>query len=142
MTVLSDLIAENIVEAVQADPAVAGQWLREAARHLTAADAIVAIDPTGAYVLAYDAARKSVAAMLLMSGHRVKSRPGAHQALARFAQELSTQIGEPRLGRLDRMRRNRNRSEYGAITFNEAEVREAIDTASIMRQACQSHLGF
>ena len=53
--------------------------------------------PSGAYVLAYDAARKAVAAALLMTGHRVRSRPGSHQALAQYAKVLVGENGEPAL---------------------------------------------
>jgi hypothetical protein len=91
-----------------------------------------------AYVLAYDAARKSVAGALLMSGHRVLSRPGSHQALAQYADALAMHVDEPALNRLDRLRRNRNRSEYGPRTFGKAEVKEAIDTAGAIRAACAS----
>lgn len=45
-------------------------------QHVEAARHIAELDPSGAYVLAYDAARKAVAAALLMDGHGVLSRPG------------------------------------------------------------------
>ena len=96
------------------------------------------LDPSGAYALAYDAARKSVAAALLMSGHRVLSRPGSHQALAQYAESIAIQADEPALTRFDRLRRNRNRSEYGSRSFGKAEVAEAIDTAKAIRATCAS----
>lgn len=68
-----------------------------------------------------------------------RSRPGAHQALTQFATHLATETGEPALRRFDRLRRNRNRSEYGTKTFGKAEVEEAINTASAIRAACASH---
>ena len=103
-----------------------------------AAIKIAELDPSGAYVLAYDAARKSVAAALLTSGYRVLSRPGSHQALAQYAASIAIRIDEPALNRFDRLRRNRNRSEYGSRTFGKAEVAEAIDTARAIRAACAS----
>ncbi|MEN8238900.1 MAG: HEPN domain-containing protein [Actinomycetota bacterium] len=136
MTILDDLIAKRLVEPVEADDAAANQWLGDARRHLDAADAISELDPSGAYVLAYDAARKSVAAALLKTGHRVKARPGAHQALAQYAKGLADTKSEPALARLDRLRRNRNRSEYGSRNFGQAEVQEAIDTARAILSAC------
>jgi hypothetical protein len=120
---------------VQADPATSARWLEDAHRHLEAEQTVADIDPSGAYV-AYDAARQSVTAALLTTGHRVRSRPGSHQALAQFANQLATQTGEPGLKRFDRLRRNRNRSQYGSRTFGKAEVREAIDTATAIRAAC------
>lgn len=136
MSTVDDLLAKGLVESVEADPATSAQWLEDAERHLEAAETVADIDPSGAYVLAYDAARKSVAAALLTTGHRVRSRPGSHQALAQFANQLATQTGEPALKRFDRLRRHRNRSEYGSRTFGKAEVREAIDTATAIRAAC------
>ena len=87
-------------------------------------------------MLAYDAARKSVAAALLMTGHRIRRRPGPHQALTQYAKDLASQTGEPALARFDRLRRNRNLSEYGSKSFGQAEVREAIDTAKAIQTAC------
>lgn len=136
MSVVSDLLAKGLVEAVEADENAANQWLEDAGRHLDAAKAISDLDPSGAYVLAYDAARKSVAAALLKTGHRVKARPGAHQGLAQYAKSLSNPMGEPALARFDRLRRNRNRSEYGPRNFGQAEVQEAIDTARAILSAC------
>ncbi len=136
MTTLDDLLAKGLIEPVDADTAMSRQWLEDAHRHLQAAEAIADIDPSGAYVLAYDAARKSVAAALLTTGHRVRSRPGSHQAIAQFAKELAKQTDEPMLGRLDRLRRDRNRSEYGSKSFGQAEVREAIETAKAIQTTC------
>ncbi len=136
MTLLETLIAKGLIETVEPDDEVAKQWMEDAGRHLEAARSIANLDPSGAYVLAYDAARKSVAAALLGTGHRVKSRPGSHQALAQFAKDLSERTNEPALARFDRLRRNRNRSEYGSRTFGEAEVQEAIKTAAVIHNAC------
>jgi hypothetical protein len=138
MSTLDDLRRQGLIEAVEPDTATAAQWLDDAGRHLEAAAKIAELDPSGAYVLAYDAARKSLAGALLMSGHRVLSRPGSHQALAQYSDSLARQVEIPALGRFDRLRRNRNRSEYGSRTFGKAEVAEAIDTAQAIRAACAS----
>ncbi|MGC2240348.1 MAG: HEPN domain-containing protein [Acidimicrobiia bacterium] len=136
MSTLDDLRNRGLIESVDPDRATAALWLNDAERHIEAALQIAELDPAGAYVLAYDAARKSVAAALLMDGHRVLSRPGAHRALAEYAKSLSSQTGEQALARLDRLRRNRNRSEYGSRSFGKSEVAEAIDTARAIRAAC------
>jgi HEPN domain len=115
---------------------MAEQWISDGRRHLEAAEAVQAIDPSGAYVLAYNAARKAVAAALLMTGHRVLSRPGSHQALAQYARVLATQTGQAALGQFDRLRRERNRSEYGSRSFGQAEVDEAIRSAGAILEAC------
>lgn len=136
MSTLDDLRSRGLIEAVEPDQATATKWLNDAERHLQAATKIAELDSSGAYVLAYDAARKSVAGAMLMSGHRVLSRPGSHQALAQYADSLAVETGEQALTRFDRLRRNRNRSEYGSRTFGEAEMSEAIATARAIRTAC------
>ena len=138
MSILDDLRRKGLIEKVEPDQATATAWLDDAARHLEAATKIAELDPSGAYVLAYDAARKSVAAALLMTGHRTLSRPGSHQALTQYAESISIQVNEQALNRFDRLRRNRNRSEYGSRTFGKAEVAEAIDTAEAIRAASAS----
>jgi HEPN domain-containing protein len=131
-----DLVASGLIEAVEPDRPTAEKWINDAKRHLEAAHTIEAIDPSGAYVLAYDAERKSVAAALLMTGHRVRSRPGSPQALAQFTKALAKQTSEPALRQFDRLRRERSRSEYGSRTFGKAEVDEAIKTAEAILEAC------
>ena len=140
MSLLNDLRNRGLIESVIADRATAEQWLSDAERHLEAARLIGELDRSGAYVLAYDAARKAVAAALLMDGYRVLSRPGAHRALAQYANSLAAQTGEQALTRLDRLRRNRNRSEYGSRTFGKAEVANAIATAGAIRAACANRI--
>ena len=136
MSTLGDLRRNGLIEKVEPDPTAASGWLEDAGRHLDAAGKISELDPSGAYVLAYDAARKSLAAALLMSGYRVLSRPGSHQALAQFAESIADKVDEPALKRFDRLRRNRNRSEYGSKSFGEIEVAEAIATAQAIHAAC------
>lgn len=136
MSTLDDLRAKGLIESVEADLGTADQWLADAERHVQAAKAIADLDPSGAYALAYDAARKSVAASLLMTGNRVRSRPAAHQALAQFAKQLAAETGEAALRRFDRLRRNRNQAEYGSKSFGKAEVEEAINNAQAIRAAC------
>lgn len=140
MSILDDLRNRGLIETVDTDRGTADQWLNDAERHLEAARHIAELDPSGAYVLAYDAARKAVAAALLMDGHRVLSRPGAHRALAEYSDWLATETGERALTRFDRMRRHRNQSEYGSRTFGEAEVVGAIDTAQSIHAACANHI--
>lgn len=115
-TDLEAFVKEGRLERVETDTSAARDKLEEAEHHLDSAVLIAETDPVGAYSLLYDAARKAVDAHMLVSGYRVsKSRPGAHEATARYA---SSALGSGRHGdsarRFDRMRRNRNRSEYGA----------------------------
>ena len=136
MNELNDLVDKGLIEAVEPDRSLAEQWIEDARRHIQGARAIQVIDPSGAYVLAYDAARKSVAAALLMTGHRVRSRPGSHQALAQFAKVLARETDESALEQFDRLRRERIRSEYASRSFGTAEVNEAVRSAGAILEAC------
>lgn len=136
MNELNDLLDKGLIEAVEPDRSLAEQWIEDARRHIQGARAIQVIDPSGAYVLAYDAARKAVAAALLMTGHRVRSRPGSHQALAQFAKVLARETDESALEQFDRLRRERIRSEYASRSFGTAEVNEAVRSAGAILEAC------
>ncbi|MHB1536008.1 MAG: hypothetical protein ACYC1D_15635 [Acidimicrobiales bacterium] len=70
-------------------------------------------DPTMAYVVLYDAARKAITAHMLANGCRAAKRPGSHQAVALYGQATITASGAvSHIRALDRMRQVRNRSEY------------------------------
>jgi hypothetical protein len=136
MSELGDLTAKGLIETVEPDRPMAEQWISDARRHLDAAQAIQTMDPSGTYVLAYDAARKAVTAALLVSGHRVRNGPGSHQALAQYAKALARETGEPALQQFDRLRRERKRYEYGSRSFGKAEVHDAIRSAEAILAAC------
>ena len=130
MTISEELIREGLVEQVPADLLTARGWLEAAGRHLEAARAIADLDPAGAYSLTHDAARKAVAAMMLAEGLRTRAVPDSHRAVARFAESIGGDEREAlSLGRLDAMRRNRNRSEYGTRVFGSAEVTADLEYA-------------
>jgi len=120
---VAELVREGRLELVPPDPDVARAILGEARRRLHSATTVAASDPNGAYALLYDGARKAVTAHMLANGYRVPPRTGAHQAVVGYAEEVLAG-GAPgeHVAHLDRMRRNRNRSEYDIRVFGEAEV--------------------
>ena len=136
------LLKEGRIERVEADTGAARDRLEEATRHLDSAVLIAETDPAGAYSLLYDAARKAVDAHMLMSGYRVsKSRLGAHEATARYAS--STLGSGPHGGsalRFDRMRRNRNRSEYGAWQIGRSTLEADLVHARAIVEAVQESI--
>lgn len=119
MSVTEDLIRESLIVEVSADPTSARKRLAEAARHLEAAEMIVGVDPSGAYQLAYDGARKAIVAAMVASGLRITAKHGAHAIAGRYATGLADAKS---FAAFDRMRRNRNRSEYGSRSFSRTEV--------------------
>jgi hypothetical protein len=87
--------------------------LGQARQHLASAMGLTEFDPSLAYVALYDAARKAVAAHMLAHGFRERVGSGAHQAIVDYAQAgLVNPESALTLARFDRLRRNRNRSEY------------------------------
>jgi uncharacterized protein (UPF0332 family) len=132
---LEQLLSSGSIEDVGADPETALARLEESERHVESAEAIAASDPNGAYQMAYDAARKAVTAHMASAGFRVRADKGGHALTARYASEaISKELGN----QLDRMRRRRNRSEYGTAHFENREIDAAIDTARALLAAARA----
>lgn len=73
------LIASGGLERVPASQQAAEAELVRARTHVGSARQLAATDPEGAYTLAYDAARRALAAVLQNQGLRATSR-GGHTA--------------------------------------------------------------
>jgi len=138
---IAELLREGRLELVPPDGEVARAILAEARRHLDSAAKVAGTDPNGAYALLYDGARKAVTAHMLANGYRVRPRSGAHPAVVGYAEEaLAAGPAGPHLGHLDRMRRNRNRSEYDVRIFGEAEVAGDLEHARHVVAAVEAAL--
>jgi hypothetical protein len=136
---LRRLLAGRGVQQIEPDADSAAASLEEAARHLASARAILQTDPNGAYQLLYDAARKAVAAHMFSVGYRARNAPGAHTVIARYA-AAALADRTPSASELDRLRRRRNRSEYGLAFFEPAEVQEALGHAQAIVRAVTEDL--
>jgi uncharacterized protein (UPF0332 family) len=120
------------LQRVPASRERAERLLSQAQTHLrTAADSCDA-DPSAAYAVMYDAARKALVAVLENQGIRPTSR-GGHLA----AYEAARAQLDPPLGRIlrpfDRMRRRRNNAEYPSDDIPDItaeEVRESLPKAT------------
>ena len=99
------------IERVPASRDHADLLLGQANQHVRAARAIVSIDPTGAYQLLYDAARKALHAVLENQGLRATSRGGHLAVLDAVSAQLDPPLGAV-LRPFDRLRRRRNQAEY------------------------------
>ncbi|SEB37124.1 HEPN domain-containing protein [Paramicrobacterium humi] len=108
---IEGLLQRRELERVHADSDLASVHLDQARDHLAGAHLVSDRDPVGSFQLAYDAARKALAGVLIHQGLRPTSR-GGHRAVE---DALRAQL-DPPLGRLiDRfgwMRSVRNASEY------------------------------
>jgi hypothetical protein len=117
--------------------------LDQARAHLTSAATVVETDPTGAFVLAYDGARKTLAAILVNQGLR-SGGDGAHAVLLDV---VLAQL-DPPLGATFRpfswMRPLRNHTEYPSPDYAVAQsvdVAEAIPAAAKMSDVATSVIG-
>lgn len=130
------------MEEVAPDEREAHDLLRQAEAHLESAVTIAASDPTGAYQLAYDAARKAIAADMAANGYRAKGdRPGAHAAVVAYAEEaLAGEAEAASLSRLDGMRRLRKRAEYGGMAIGAGQLAADLEHAREVVRAVGSRL--
>jgi uncharacterized protein (UPF0332 family) len=122
---IQELINSGELEIVQASTEQAEVMLDDARRHLVSAKAIAEPDPLGAYVLTYDAARKSIASILEAQGLRATSK-GGHVVLFDAAMAQF----HPTLGHLirpfNRMRARRNQVEYASSSNPEVTSEEVL----------------
>jgi len=145
MSAVNELLTSGAIEPAAIVRATSTRWLADAVRHITAADMIADVDPSGAIMLVYEAARMSVAAVLLDTGYKVRSRVGSQEVLARFAEDLAIQTDEPALTQLDSLRRYRSQFDFRpdgeGFTTDSTDpgaggIHDAIATAAAIRAAC------
>jgi len=136
---LESLEREGDLERIPVDRDAAARLVSDALTHLASSETLAGTDPSGAYQLAYDAARKAAAAHMAAYGYRVRPRRlGAHAIVARYA-ESAIAISEVR--HLDRMRRVRNRTEYGALGVGAAQLAADLEHAKAIVRAVAHELG-
>lgn len=105
------LLAAKRLERVPANRELADEYLKQARAHLVTSTLAAGSDPIGEFQLAYDAARKSLAAVLLNQGIRPTSFGGHIAVLDAVMAQLDPPLGvvfKP----LQWMRPLRNDSEY------------------------------
>ncbi len=129
---IKTLLAQRDLEQVQPNLDGAEAFLRAAALHLNSALALADGDPEGAYTMLYDAARKSLVAVLLTQGLR-PTTSGGHRAVqdainAQFTKPPPKDAFRP----FARIRRTRNQTEYEHLTVIDAETVYA-DHAQVLK---------
>lgn len=136
------LLTAGELELVTPDEATARRLISNATKHLgTSAAALETDDLAGAYQLAYDALRKSAAALLAVQGLRATTR-GGHIAIQ---DSVAAQFGASvqAFKSYGRIRRARNDFEYpDSDTHGPTvdDVRDAISVASQARDAAAAVL--
>jgi hypothetical protein len=76
---VENLIDQGEIEVVEPSPDHGDLLLRQAETHLASVPALLPADPPGAFALLYDAARKTMGAVLARQGLRATSKSG-HRA--------------------------------------------------------------
>jgi len=110
-TTVEYLVSEGKLDRVEPDHTHATAFVAEARRHLDSAHTLVDTDTPLAFVAAYDAARKALAAILADQGLRSRGGDGGHAVLLdavhpQFPSERET------LRRFTWLRTTRNETEY------------------------------
>ncbi|MFG2193078.1 hypothetical protein [Streptomyces sp. NPDC048639] len=105
------LIGSGHLERVPASRQAAEAELVRARTHVGSAGQLLATDPEGAYTLAYDAARRALAAVLQNQGLRGTSRGGHTVIYEALRAQLDPPLGSV-LRPFNRMRARRNEVEY------------------------------
>lgn len=136
---VDQLVSTGRLERIPADPTRAQAMLAEARQHLKSAKAIAGDDPNGAYQLLYDAARKALWAHMLAFGYRPANAPGAHATAPAYATAALAEV--PSAAAFDRLRRSRNRSEYGSAHFSASAIQVDLDHAQAIVRAVELQLG-
>lgn len=130
-TVIEDLLQSGQLERVMASRELADEILGEARNHLESARKLAGDDTAGAFQMAYDAARKSLAAVLANQGLRAKGQ-GAHATLFEAVHaQLHPPLGDT-LKSFNWMRPLRNDTEYRSLdrpTATSADVEDATEAA-------------
>ena len=118
---IDHLLKQGRLTRVAANRDLAGRHLAQAEVHLKAALTLRDLDPAGAFTLSYDAARLSLAALLVNQGLKPRGE-GAHAVLLEVA---IAQLEPPRqveIREFDWMRRLRNETQYPDIDRPSASV--------------------
>ncbi len=139
--VIDRLLREGELDSVAASTDVAAQLLTTAQAHVTLAALGVDDDPAGALQLSYDAARKASAALLAIQGLRATTRGGHIAVIDAVRAQFNDRGGVEVFGKLNRLRRRRNDSEYPSADspgVTRDDARDALETARTTIAAAQN----
>lgn len=141
---IEQLLTRGELERVAPSNDVASRLLATAQAHVVLASRGVEDDPAGALQLSYDAARKASAALLAIQGLRATSRGGHVAVIDAVRAQFDDRGGMEVFGRLHRLRRRRNTTEYpdsDSPTVTEEDARRALATARQTIEAANTLIG-
>lgn len=108
------MLAKRQLQRVPANAELAHTYLDQASAHLDASVQSLGTDPIGSFQLAYDAARKALASLLLVQGLRPTSTGGHIAVFDAVMSQFGTVIGDV-IRPFSSLRRLRNSSEYPSL---------------------------
>ena len=126
------LVSRGQLEFVAPNLVLAYSLLEDARLHLQSARLLQTSDTSGAFVMAYDAARKSLAAYLVAGGIRARGGDGGHAVLLSAVRPQLPKY-KSALNEFDWMRQLRNDTEYREADrppASEDDVTEGIEAAA------------
>jgi len=133
-TVIDQMLVRGQVTRVAPNREQSDRLVTQAEAHLRSAQLLRDTDTAGAFVLAYDAARKALTAILVNQGLKTRGE-GAHALLAEaVASQLASALDLTGFGW---MRTTRNATEYGSDRHpgaTAADVDEAVEMATAILQ--------
>lgn len=115
---------------VQPSRPLADEYLQIARRRLEAAAAIETIDPSGGFVLAYDAARLAIAAILINQGLRPRGE-GAHAVLLEVVLAQLEPPHQAEFREFSWMRRLRNETQYPSAEYPTASANDLVQALPV-----------
>lgn len=125
---IEQMLADADLQRVPASRELADRLLAQARSHASSAAKVCDEDPEGGYALAYDAARKALAAILENQGLRVTSKGGHIAIFESVRAQLDPPMGRT-IRRFNRMRSRRNDAEYPPVDaprLDAEDVREEL----------------
>lgn len=126
------LLKDGELGRVKPSVEVASRLVASAEAHIALAGKGVDDDPAGALQLSYDAARKASAALLALQGLRATTRGGHIAVIDAVRAQFNDRGGMEVFGRLHRLRRRRNTTEYPDLdspTVTDGDAAQALATA-------------
>ncbi len=132
------LLDAGELEQVAPSGDVAGLLIADAEAHLRLAGKGTEDDPAGALQLAYDAARKSSAALLAVQGLRATTRGGHIAVLDAVRAQFGGGRGKPVFDRINRLRRRRNATEYPSPDSPAVTTEDAKDALAVARETVEA----
>lgn len=126
---ITSLLSARELTQIESDPELCLSHIERAFQHLNSANTLTNSDSAAAIQLAYDAARKSLNAVLMVVGLKVHERAGSHGSFVRLS-KLSYLDQEIWAG-LELLKKLRNQAEYGD---RPSEFSQSF-TASVIREA-------